>query len=36
MLTEEIAQKTVSLYLLDAITGAELTPPLTIDVAISI
>jgi hypothetical protein len=36
MLTEEIAQKTVSLYLLDAITGAELTPHLTIDVAISI
>ncbi|MFB1488526.1 MULTISPECIES: PglZ domain-containing protein [unclassified Thiocapsa] len=36
MLTEEIAQKTVSLYLLDAITGAELTPPMTIDVAISI
>jgi hypothetical protein len=36
MLTEEIAQKTVSLYLLDAITGAELTSALTIDVAISI
>jgi len=35
MLTEEIAQKTVGVYLLDATTGAELTAPLTIDVAIS-
>jgi hypothetical protein len=35
MLTEEISQKTVGVYLLDATTGAELTPPLTVDVAIS-
>lgn len=35
MLSEEIAQKTVGVYLLDASTGAELAPPLTIDVAIS-
>ena len=35
MLTEEIFQKTVGVYLLDATTGAELTPPLTVDVAIS-
>lgn len=36
MLSEEISQKTVGVYLLDAITGAELAVPLTIDVAISI
>lgn len=35
MLSEEIAQKTVGVYLLDAITGAELAAPLTVDVAIS-
>jgi hypothetical protein len=35
MLSEEIAQKTVGVYLLDAITGAELADPLTVDVAIS-
>ena len=35
MLSEEISQKTVGLYLLDATTGAELTAPLTVDVAIS-
>jgi hypothetical protein len=35
MLTEEISQKTVGVYLLDAITGAELAVPLTVDVAIS-
>ena len=32
---EEISQKTIGIYLLDATTGAELTPPLTVDVAIS-
>ena len=36
MLTEEISQKTVGVYLLDATTGAELAAPLTVDVAISI
>jgi hypothetical protein len=35
-ITEEITQKTVGIYLLDAITGAELADPLTVDVAISI
>src|ERR1700691_4074600 len=35
MLSEEISQKTVGVYLLDATTGAELAAPLTIDVAIS-
>lgn len=35
MLPEEISQKTVGVYLLDAITGAELERPLTVDVAIS-
>lgn len=35
MLSEEIAQKSVGVYLLDAITGAELAAPLTVDVAIS-
>ena len=35
MLPEEISQKTVGVYLLDATTGAELTAPLTVDVAIS-
>ena len=33
--TEEISQKTVGVYLLDATTGAELAAPLTVDVAIS-
>ena len=35
MMSEEISQKTVGVYLLDAVTGAELTAPLTVDVAIS-
>jgi hypothetical protein len=35
MLTEEISQKTVGVYLLDATTGAELAAPFTVDVAIS-
>jgi hypothetical protein len=35
MLTEEITQKTVGVYLLDATTGVELTSPLSVDVAIS-
>lgn len=35
MLSEEISQKTVGVYLLDAITGAELTTPVAVDVAIS-
>jgi hypothetical protein len=36
MVSEEISQKTVGVYLLDATTGAELAAPLTVDVAISI
>jgi hypothetical protein len=36
MLSEEISQKTVGVYLLDATTGVELADPLTVDVAISI
>jgi len=36
MLSEEIAQKTVGVYLLDATTGAELAGPLMVDVAIAI
>ena len=35
ILSDEISQKTVGVYLLDATTGAELAPPLTVDVAIS-
>lgn len=35
MLSEEVAQKTVGVYLLDATTGAELVASLTVDVAIS-
>jgi hypothetical protein len=35
MLSEEVSQKTVGVYLLDAVTGAELASPLTVDVAIS-
>jgi hypothetical protein len=35
MLSEEISQNTVGVYLLDATTGAELAAPLTVDVAIS-
>jgi hypothetical protein len=35
MINEEITQKTASVYLLDATTGAELAPPLTVEVAIS-
>jgi hypothetical protein len=34
MITEEVTQKTVGVFLLDATTGAELVAPLTIDVAI--
>jgi hypothetical protein len=33
---EEITQQTVGIYLLDAVTGAELAGPLTVDVAISL
>lgn len=36
MVTEEISQKTVALCLLDATTGAELVPPIAVDVAISL
>jgi hypothetical protein len=36
MVSEEISQKTVGVYLLDATTGVEMTPPLTVDVAISL
>ncbi len=35
MLSEEISQKTVGVYLLDATTGVELAAPLIVDVAIS-
>ena len=35
MLSEEISQKTVGVYLLDATTGVELAAPLMVDVAIS-
>jgi hypothetical protein len=35
MVPEEISQKTVGVFLIDATTGAELAPPLTVDVAIS-
>jgi hypothetical protein len=35
VLSEEISQKTVGVYLLDATTGVELAVPLTVDVAIS-
>ena len=35
MLSEEISQKTIGVYLLDAVTGAELAASLTLDVAIS-
>src|SRR5208282_674419 len=35
VLSEELSQKTVGVYLLDATTGAELAVPLTVDVAIS-
>lgn len=35
MLSEEISQKTVGVFLLDATTGVELAVPLTVDVAIS-
>lgn len=35
MISEEISQKTVGIYLLDATTGAELTTPIVVDVAIS-
>ena len=35
MIAEEITQKTVGVYFLDATTGAELAAPLTVEVAIS-
>jgi hypothetical protein len=35
MLSEDVVQKTIGVYLLDAVTGAELAAPLTLDVAIS-
>ncbi len=35
MIGEDIVQKTVGVYLTDAATGAELAPPLTLEVAIS-
>ena len=35
MLSEEMSQKTVGVYLLDATTGAELKAPLTVEVVIS-
>jgi hypothetical protein len=35
MVSEEISQKTVGVYLLDATTGLELAAPLLVDVAIS-
>jgi hypothetical protein len=35
MIAEEISQKTVGIYLLDASTGAELAAPLSVEVAIS-
>jgi hypothetical protein len=35
MLSDEVSQKSVSVYLLDAVTGAELAAPVTVDVAIS-
>jgi len=35
MLSEEISERTVGVYLFDAATGAELATPLTVDVAIS-
>ena len=35
MLSEEISQKSVGVYLLDAATGAELAAPLTVETAIS-
>jgi hypothetical protein len=35
MLTDDITQKSVGLYLVDAVTGQELAEPVTIPVAIS-
>ena len=35
MLSEEISNKPVGIYLVDATTGAELAAPVTVDVAIS-
>ncbi len=35
MICEDITQKTVGVYLIDATTGAELAAPLTVEVAIS-
>ncbi len=35
MIAQEVSQKTVGVYLLDATTGAELATPLTVEVAIS-
>jgi hypothetical protein len=36
MITEDITQKAVGVYLLDATTGVELATPLTLETAISI
>ena len=36
MLSEDITQKTIGVYLLDATTGVELAAPLTVEVAISL
>ena len=35
MLVDDVTQKTVGVYLLDATPGVELAPPLTVEVAIS-
>lgn len=35
MVQDDVNQKTVGIYLLDATTGVELAPPLTVEVAIS-
>jgi hypothetical protein len=35
MISDDVNQKTIAIYLLDATTGVELAPPLTVEVAIS-
>jgi hypothetical protein len=35
MISDDVTQKTIGIYLLDATTGVELAPPLTVEVAIS-
>lgn len=35
MISDDVPQKTIGIYLLDATTGVELAPPLTVEVAIS-